>query len=630
MSGAAVLRRLRGLRARLGPVDPGLARLSEEERQYLSSLHDDSVPLPPGAERELSPSNGRLRALRADYARLDHPASTRSRWTDDAVEGFLDLRWFRGETLYMWHYREGPRVTALKYFILARYIADRDRHGWLRALSEDGAFGCWTFDYPGLGRVSRDLLDSVNELCFLERQLQLSSRERLAVLDVGAGYGRLAHRMAQALPGLADYCCVDAIPESTFLSEYYLRHRGVYPPVRVVALGEVEDGLAPGSFSLAVNVHAFSECSHAAIAWWMDQVQRLRIPRLLIVPNEPTELLSLEPDGSRRPYGPLVEAAGLPAGAPRARHRRPSGTRAGAAQRPLPPVRPPAGRAMSELHLACAADDAYLPHCAAMLHSALGHAPNGGVQVHFLHGATPRRRDRDRLRAMVEALGAAVSFVRVRRRTVAKLPLFDYPPAVWYRVLLPELLPVVDRVLYLDADTLVVDKLAPLWETDLAGDYLGAVTNVLMREHDRPAALGLPDERYFNSGVLLMDLAALRRAGCVAAMLDYARRGGERLAWPDQDTLSAVLGESRRALHPRWNCMLSVRNFPWAEEVLGTRAVEEARRAPGILHFEGPEVNKPWHPDAPAADRERYLAHRQATPWPELGAASRRARVLRP
>jgi hypothetical protein len=116
--------------------------------------------------------------------------------------------------------------------------------------------------------------------------------------------------MIQAAPNVEDYCCVDAVPESTFICEYYLRHRDCLPPARVVPLHELDGALAPDHFDLAVNIHSFSECTYAAVAWWLDWVERLRIPNLLIVPNERDELLAFESDGSRRDYRPLVEAAG--------------------------------------------------------------------------------------------------------------------------------------------------------------------------------------------------------------------------------------------------------------------------------------------------------------------------------
>ena len=147
-------------------------------------------------------------------------------WNDDLLSAQLDLRHFRGENQYMWHYREWPRAMQLKYFVLTEYVRRRDPRGLLERLGEDGAFGCWTFEYPGLPRVSRDLLDSVNEINFLERHLGILDRPSLRVLDIGAGYGRTAYRMVDAAAGIDDYCCVDAVPESTFISEYYLRHRG--------------------------------------------------------------------------------------------------------------------------------------------------------------------------------------------------------------------------------------------------------------------------------------------------------------------------------------------------------------------------------------------------------------------
>lgn len=289
---------------------PELVELTDEDRRYLTNLHDDSVPLPPGAEEELRSDHPRLQELRAAYADVDLPVRVSSRWSPDRVEGFLDLRWFRGETLITWHYRELPRISALKYYVMLRYVQDRGGGALLERLDEDGAFGCWTFEYPGQGRVSRDLLESVNELLYLDRELGLSGRDRFSVLDIGAGYGRLAHRLTSAFAACDDYCCVDAIPESTFLSEYYLAHRGVQPPARVVPLHELEAGLTPGAFDVAVNIHSFSECTLEAIEWWIGLLARLRVPEVVIVPNEPTELLSLEPDGERRDFAPALEGAG--------------------------------------------------------------------------------------------------------------------------------------------------------------------------------------------------------------------------------------------------------------------------------------------------------------------------------
>ncbi len=289
---------------------PDLVRLTAEDRRYLTWFYDDSVALPEGAQAMLVPGNPRLSELRDAYSRLSLPVLIQSRWHAAAIEGFLDLRYFRGETLITWHYRELPRITALKYFLYLRYVQAQDELELLGRLEEDGLFGCWTYEFAGYSRVSRDLLDSINEISFLERRLGLAARDSFTVLDIGAGYGRLAHRMTAAFDQLRDYCCVDAIAECTFLSEYYLHFRGCTPPARVVPLTDVESELRPGMFDVALNIHSFSECTYAAVEWWVDQLVRLEIPQLLVIPNEPLELLTLEADGSHCDFAPLLAAAG--------------------------------------------------------------------------------------------------------------------------------------------------------------------------------------------------------------------------------------------------------------------------------------------------------------------------------
>ena len=274
---------------------------------------------------------------------------------------------------------------------------------------------------------------------------------------------------------------------------------------------------------------------------------------------------------------------------------------------------------MTVIDIACAAEGAdWVPHNAAMLHSLLAANRDHRIRIHFLHGRDIRRGTRRKLVAMVEREGGEISFERISDRRLRGMPTAGFiGKATWYRMFLPELRPELDRILHLDSDLLVLDSLAPLWAVDLDGKWVGAVTNVLQDDHlDHPAELGIPStQAYFNAGVLLMNLTEMRSDQCTEALLSYSRAKGEELMWRDQDALNAVLGSRRLELHPRWNVMNSVLLFPRAVEIFGGEAVDEARAHPAIRHFEGPGVNKPWHPDCPHESRELYFEHRRHTPW---------------
>jgi SAM-dependent methyltransferase len=259
------------------------------------------------ARREHDP---RLAALRARYATVDSGAVRHSFWSTDRVDSWVDLEHFRGHGMYVWQYLERPVVTEQRYFLYLSYLERQDHAGLLAQVEEDGAFGAPVFDFPSRNPVSRDLLDSVNEILYLDRQLGILARDDLRVLDIGAGYGRLAHRMAQLVPGLVDYACADAIPESTYVCERYLAHRLVQPPCRVIELPDASREISAGRFDLAVNVHSFSEMSIASVEHWIGAISDGKVLDLMVVPNAPTALESLEADGSKRDLMPLFRDAG--------------------------------------------------------------------------------------------------------------------------------------------------------------------------------------------------------------------------------------------------------------------------------------------------------------------------------
>jgi lipopolysaccharide biosynthesis glycosyltransferase len=273
------------------------------------------------------------------------------------------------------------------------------------------------------------------------------------------------------------------------------------------------------------------------------------------------------------------------------------------------------------IHVACAADEAYAPHCAAMLHSLISCQRASDVHIHFLHHPRLSSSVIERLRLMVVTLGAEIRFHPIADHTVAGLPEMGRISSVmWYRAFLPELLPNLDRILYLDCDTIVMDDLHLLWETDLDGYLLGAVKNVFERDvAGRAHDLGLAGpEQYFNSGVLLLNLGEWRREDCSRRLLDYARANASRLVWPDQDALNVIMARRWYSLHPRWNSQNSLFYFVHARTVFGDQMVREATQQPGILHFEGGELAKPWHYLCKHPFRQEYYRHLRATPFPVL------------
>lgn len=259
-------------------------------------------PLPPGADATLRADHPRLAELVRRYR--DHPASVSSMWSDVLISS-IDLQRFRADNAYVWQRRANTRLV--HYGLTTFYLQRHDVLGLLPKLHEDGLFGAHTFDIDGL-TVSRDLLDSVTELSFLEEELGLSGIPRPTILDIGAGYGRLAHRTTTALEGVT-YLCTDAVPLSTFLCEYYVAFRGGNG-AEVLPLDDIASSLRGRRIDLAVNVHSFGECPLDAIRWWLELLGANDVANLMIVPNG-EELLSKESSGERCDFRPLVEAQGF-------------------------------------------------------------------------------------------------------------------------------------------------------------------------------------------------------------------------------------------------------------------------------------------------------------------------------
>ena len=285
----------------LRPLDLGLYRPSVVEPKAQASSEAGGPPLPEGAEANLTPSNPAIAALAKRYA--GHPAAALSGWSDLRLAEQVSLRWFRGESQYLYQTRGTAEAS---YALAAQYVARHDRLGLLDRLQEDGLFGAHTHAVDGR-IVSRDLLDSILEIDALAEWMGAERLAKARVLDIGAGYGRLVHRLCEAFPDLTAVA-TDAVPLSTFLCEYYLGVRGC-SRAQVVPLDRADAVLSGGGFDVAVNVHSFGEAPIESVRWWIERCQAAGIPRLLLVHGTESPF-ALETDLGRTPLDPELERAG--------------------------------------------------------------------------------------------------------------------------------------------------------------------------------------------------------------------------------------------------------------------------------------------------------------------------------
>ena len=291
-----------------------------------------------------------------------------------------------------------------------------------------------------------------------------------------------------------------------------------------------------------------------------------------------------------------------------------------------------------EIAIGVAIDDKYAPHfatCAASIASSRGRE---SVRFFVLQGPTLSTPTVSALRDFIRDLGMEFETVPVTDDVAASMPRTpNYPPIVWHRLLIPELLPALGRILLLDADVLVLQSLWPLYDSIVQPKLLSAVgtTSTLVGTGDpqRFIRLGLdPGAPYLNTGVMLMDLEAMRAEQVGPRAIAFGHQRGAELQFPEQDALNVVANGDWNLLQPKWNALSHLWLRPADDDVTYSRLdYELARHSPAIVHFEGPSVVKPWHHRSIHPFRFLYRDVRAATPWPlaELEGKSLSSSVLR-
>jgi lipopolysaccharide biosynthesis glycosyltransferase len=246
-------------------------------------------------------------------------------------------------------------------------------------------------------------------------------------------------------------------------------------------------------------------------------------------------------------------------------------------------------------------DNRYILPTGVMMYSLCKNNPDTDIVFHVIVDDSVSPEQKADLEENIQAFSnSIICFYTVDETALSAFPSLnnraDITKATYYRLLLTEILPdTVQKVLYLDGDIIVRKSLTLLWNVDLTGYALAAVTDSMSGKIEYYNRLKYPAERgYFNAGVLLINLDYWRQHAVLSTFNDFIEKRADDIVAHDQDVLNCVFCDQKLTLPIKYDL---VSGYIWKKREFDYWKVEqellEALKDPVIVHFAAKD--KPWN-----------------------------------
>jgi lipopolysaccharide biosynthesis glycosyltransferase len=302
---------------------------------------------------------------------------------------------------------------------------------------------------------------------------------------------------------------------------------------------------------------------------------------------------------------------------------------------PRPKVWNPPQRSSQQqpISIVVASDDSYVPHLGALLVSIFDNLDRKATVDLLIMDGGISSNNQAMLRRLVPT-SSSLHFLPMEDEFTAYFTHMHFSRATFYRLTLDRILTDRKKVLYIDCDTIVLGDLRELWDVDIGDKPIAAVHDYIMESfcHSKtlsadftgslPARtyleryLGLSADvcdKYFQAGVLIMNLQKIRALGVGEAMVEALQT---RKYWfLDQDVLNKYFCGLHANLPPEWNVITMIDEISSHLDAVKTQELEQARVNAKLIHYAGYEA-KPWiNPTAPQA--HYYFQYLRRTFWYE-------------
>ncbi|MBO4901311.1 MAG: glycosyltransferase family 8 protein [Lachnospiraceae bacterium] len=182
----------------------------------------------------------------------------------------------------------------------------------------------------------------------------------------------------------------------------------------------------------------------------------------------------------------------------------------------------------------------------------------------------------------------------------------------------------LDRILYLDCDVIVNKSIRELWNMNLQGKTIGALSDAFSPLYRKNIDLKRNDIM-FNSGVMLIDLLLWKKNRIQDEIIKFIEKKKGMVQQGDQGVLNAVLSHQTYCFEPRFNSVTIFFDFNFEEMLIyrkppiGFYKMTEIVRAiedPYVIHYTTSFISKrPWVEGCDHKYVDKWLFYKNKSPW---------------
>lgn len=272
-------------------------------------------------------------------------------------------------------------------------------------------------------------------------------------------------------------------------------------------------------------------------------------------------------------------------------------------------------------------NEKYAPYAGISMISLMENNKSADKIVIYILGENLTLSSKEKLTKQAQSYGCSIHFINtekiIKRICQLGIPKYRGSYATNMKMFVTDCLDAdIDRLLYVDSDTIICGELDPLFSLDMDNKPIAMVLDSLGRTCRQ--AIGLSEsDYYFNGGVILYDVKKWRQDKCTEKIQEHAQNIRAGYVSPDQDLLNVVLRKQIKKLDASYNLqpihtVYTYRQYchEYGEEMYYSEAeINAAVANPKILHAFRYLGEFPWHKNSLHPYRAYFDQYMELSLW---------------